>query len=285
MTSQSYDAGSLVRYYYVKDHIGNIRQTLDHSGTIVAAQDYYSYGEYIRSYNQGLPNDRYKFTGKERDNETNLDYFGARYYESSSGRWLSIDPSADKYPNLSPYIYCLNNPLNHLDPDGNDPTGITETVGVALGVAIGTGILIQSTYLVTKNYLEHPSLNSFPSETNIKGVAIGIGVSLVNTISKLFSSEKGNEVSQDNGTVKEQADKISKEIGKNSVTLPDGTRVDLKGRGHRAKEGQKIETPHTHEAEQHTNPETGEEYTKPKKIPRPATQNDIDKVNNTLNNQ
>ena len=195
-----------------------------------------------------------------------MDYFGARYYESSSGRWLS----ADKYPNLSPYIYCLNNPLNHLDPDGNDPTGITETVGVALGVAIGTGILIQSTYLVTKNYLEHPSLNSFPSETNIKGVAIGIGVSLVNTISKLFSSEKGNEVSQDNGTVKEQSDKISKEIGNNSVTLPDGTRVDLKGRGHRAKEGQKIETPHTHEAEQHTNPEAGEEYTKPKKIPRPA---------------
>ena len=123
MTSQSYDAGSLVRYYYVKDHIGNIRQTLDHSGTIVAAQDYYSYGEYIRSYNQGLPNDRYKFTGKERDNESNLDYFGARYYESSSGRWLSVDPMANKYPGWSPYVYCHNNPLRLIDPNGMEDGG------------------------------------------------------------------------------------------------------------------------------------------------------------------
>ena len=100
--------------------MGTIRETIDKSDNVVAAQDYYSYGEYIRSYNQGLSNDRYKFTGKERDNETNLDYFGARYYESSSGRWLSADPLADDHPEESPYVYCSDNPVNIVDDDGMD---------------------------------------------------------------------------------------------------------------------------------------------------------------------
>jgi len=63
----------------------------------------------------------YKFTGKERDTETGLDYFGARYYDSKIGRWLSVDPLADKSPGVSPYAYSLNNPLNYVDPDGKFP--------------------------------------------------------------------------------------------------------------------------------------------------------------------
>ncbi|MGE5398797.1 MAG: RHS repeat-associated core domain-containing protein [Ignavibacteriales bacterium] len=61
---------------------------------------------------------RYKFTEKERDLGTNYDYFGARYYDSELGRWQSVDPLADKYPGLSPYNYCANNPLLLYDPDG-----------------------------------------------------------------------------------------------------------------------------------------------------------------------
>lgn len=61
------------------------------------------------------------FTGKERDSETGFSYFGARYYDSDlSGLFLSIDPMADKYPNLSPYAYCAWNPLKLVDPDGNE---------------------------------------------------------------------------------------------------------------------------------------------------------------------
>ena len=58
-------------------------------------------------------------TGKERDSETGFSYFGARYYDSDilTG-WLSVDPMADKYPNLSPYNYCANNPMKLVDPDG-----------------------------------------------------------------------------------------------------------------------------------------------------------------------
>ena len=106
------------RFYYVKDHLGSIRLTIDDKGTVVSAQDYYAYGQMLRSYNNSTPEEKYKFTEKERDTETNYDYFGARYYDSEIGRWLSVDPLADKYPGWSPYNYTLNNPINKFDPNG-----------------------------------------------------------------------------------------------------------------------------------------------------------------------
>ena len=107
------------RYYYVKDHLGNIRQTLDEGGNIVSAQDYYPFGGIYRAVNTADANDKYKFTEKERDKETDYDYFGARYYDSDLGRWLSVDPLAEKYAGWSPYNYGLNNPLRNIDPDGD----------------------------------------------------------------------------------------------------------------------------------------------------------------------
>ncbi len=45
-------------------------------------------------------------------------YAGARYYSDRLGIWLSVDPPADKYPGLSPYAYCANNPVMFVEPDG-----------------------------------------------------------------------------------------------------------------------------------------------------------------------
>ncbi len=53
---------------------------------------------------------RYKFNGKELDQETGLYYYGARYYNPSISRWLSVDPLAEKYTSFSPYNFTLNNP-------------------------------------------------------------------------------------------------------------------------------------------------------------------------------
>jgi len=108
------------RFYYVKDHLGSIRQTINEEGEIVAAQDYYAYGEIIpgRSYNAGMTDENIKFTEKERDTETNYDYFGARYYNSKLGIWMSVDPMNVLLPGLSPYNYCQNNPLIRIDPNG-----------------------------------------------------------------------------------------------------------------------------------------------------------------------
>ncbi|MDR2122355.1 MAG: RHS repeat-associated core domain-containing protein [Flavobacteriaceae bacterium] len=60
------------------------------------------------------------FNGKELDEETGLYYYGARYYSSKESVWLSVDPLGKKYPDVSPYVYCLNNPVNAIDQDGGD---------------------------------------------------------------------------------------------------------------------------------------------------------------------
>ncbi len=60
----------------------------------------------------------YSFSAKERDAETGLSYFGARYYSSDLSIWLSVDPMSGKYPSLSPYVYCADNPVRCVDPNG-----------------------------------------------------------------------------------------------------------------------------------------------------------------------
>jgi RHS repeat-associated protein len=71
-----------------------------------------------RNSNFGTSNEKYKFTGKERDDETSYDYFGVRYYDSRIGRWLQVDPLAEKYSNISSFVYCHNSPIIMFDPDG-----------------------------------------------------------------------------------------------------------------------------------------------------------------------
>ena len=62
----------------------------------------------------------YTFSAKERDSETGLSYFGSRYYSSDLSIWLSVDPMSDKYASLSPYVYCADNPVKLVDPDGEE---------------------------------------------------------------------------------------------------------------------------------------------------------------------
>ncbi len=68
----------------------------------------------------------YTFSAKERDSETGLSFFGSRYYSSDLSIWLSVDPMSDKYPSLSPYVYCANNPVKLTDPDGRWIPGLDE---------------------------------------------------------------------------------------------------------------------------------------------------------------
>jgi RHS repeat-associated protein len=68
----------------------------------------------------GLYHSPYKFNGKELDEETGFYYYGARYYDPRISIWANVDPLAEKYPNVNPYVYCLNNPILFIDPDGKD---------------------------------------------------------------------------------------------------------------------------------------------------------------------
>ena len=67
-----------------------------------------------------IPNWTFTFSAKERDTETGLSYFGSRYYSSHLSIWLSVDPMSGKYPSFSPYVYCANNPVKLVDPNGEE---------------------------------------------------------------------------------------------------------------------------------------------------------------------
>ncbi len=101
------------------DHLGNVRVTIDQTGTVLQTDDYYPFGLTFNSYTSGTEN-LYKYNGKEEQKETgNYDY-GARMYDPALGRFWQIDPSADNYLEWTPYNYVGNNPINVIDPDGKD---------------------------------------------------------------------------------------------------------------------------------------------------------------------
>ena len=106
-----------------------------------------------RPQNQTLPQGNlavtasYTFSAKEKDSETSLSYFGARYYTSDLSVWLSVDPMSAKYPSLSPYTYCADNPVKLVDPNGEEigffwpKTGVnTFSWKAKAGVGIGYGV-------------------------------------------------------------------------------------------------------------------------------------------------
>lgn len=107
-------------FYYHPDHLGSATWITDDQRQAVQYIHYMPYGE-LWANDQALDYDeKFKFTGKERDTETGYDYFGARYYLSLLGIWLSPDPLLDKYPNISSYAFCGWNPINRIDIDGQD---------------------------------------------------------------------------------------------------------------------------------------------------------------------
>lgn len=110
------------RYFFIKDHLGTINVTIDTTNAVVNAKDVDMWGHRMssREYTSSV-NNEYIFTGKERDDDTGLDYFGARYYDSRIGRWYGVDPLMDKHYDFNPYNYVLNSPLKIVDPDGKDP--------------------------------------------------------------------------------------------------------------------------------------------------------------------
>ena len=102
-------------FYYHSDHLCSANWITDDQGGVVQYIHYMPYGEIWVNQQACQYDERFKFTGKERDTETGYDYFGARYYSPMLGHWLSPDPLLDKYPYISPYAYCSWNPVKHID--------------------------------------------------------------------------------------------------------------------------------------------------------------------------
>jgi RHS repeat-associated protein len=113
-------------YFLQNDHLGSARLLTAINQSVYDSLDYLPFGEQIA----GSSGTSHKFTGKERDAESGLDYFGARYYGSSMGRFMSPDPMLIMRQKMTDpqqwnmYSYVRNNPLTMVDMNGKWPTDI-----------------------------------------------------------------------------------------------------------------------------------------------------------------
>jgi RHS repeat-associated protein len=143
-------------FYYFSDHLKTASVITDSAGVIKAESDYYPWGGELQFVNND--SNHYKYGGHERDNETSLDYYGARYHSNQLARFLSPDWSAIPVPvpyadltnpqTLNQYAYVHNNPTSYGDPDGHQDTAtdvkvdmevvkaLLATVGPAAGPAV-----------------------------------------------------------------------------------------------------------------------------------------------------
>ena len=138
--------------HYLRDHLGSVRAVIDgDTGTVIEASDYYPFGKRIQVTDPvsepvggsqyasepavapvapatsvastSSPN-RWRFSGKEDQSFLGASIplldFGARMYNPAIARWTAADPLSEKYYGISPYVYCLGNPISIIDPNGMD---------------------------------------------------------------------------------------------------------------------------------------------------------------------
>ena len=123
--------------YLTNDHLASPRINTDANGAVTARHDYHPFGEEIGTSQRTSALDyiddavRKEFTGYERDNEINLDYAQARYYNSQHARFTTTDPLLASGRPADPqtwnrFIYVINNPLRYTDPTGlcEAPSGL-----------------------------------------------------------------------------------------------------------------------------------------------------------------
>jgi len=131
--------------YFLQDHLGNTQETFtpntNGSLNLTQVQNYYAFGRDMGDATMNYassPQNQYKYSDKELQPELSLNTydFGARHYDPKIGRWMSSDPLAEDYEDLSPYNYVANSPLNHIDPNGE---GILDNliIGAVAGAVIG----------------------------------------------------------------------------------------------------------------------------------------------------
>ena len=165
-------------YYHLKDHQGNNRMVVRLNGTSWNTEQvnhYYPFGGVFEVNTETSGKQSYKYNEKELDRMHGLDWYdyGARMMDAALGRWHVMDPLAEKYYSISPYVYCGNNPVRYTDPGGDSIRVYTETQATGhTWISVGEG-----EDLVVYSYGRYNGTNKGPDGSS-NSLADGPGVLL-----------------------------------------------------------------------------------------------------------
>ena len=217
--------------------LGSVRMITDAAGAVVIRHDYFAFGE-----DTAAPaGDPRRFTGKERDAETEQHYFGARYYRSTLGRFTSVDPhsiatdasSAEEFvaflsnpQSWNWYAYVQNRPLVLTDPDGRCPTCgavLLAPLAPVAAPAILTGAAVTTVVIAAGAIYENRdaigrSISGFFSDI---GRALGLKASSAEGEGDKSSGDKSNPTAVRAGDVRVMSDAELKRAGIDAHGLKD----------------------------------------------------------------
>jgi RHS repeat-associated protein len=175
----------------------------DNSGRPIQHLHYLPFGEDWVDQRNSSWNAPYTFSGKEKDTETGYSYFGARYYDSGLSMWLSVDPMSDKYPSMSPYNYCANNPVILVDPDGKEVFLLGELANIAYNQLV--------------NRVQNLNF-SFDSKTGKISATVKEGATLTDNEQHLLSAINDTDCKVKIKTVKAKQNESTADIGDGMAT-------------------------------------------------------------------
>ena len=269
LTEEGYitlDGSTPVYHYFIKDHLGNVRVVMNEDGeTVEQSTHYYPFGGIFGSTGDG--EQPYKFNGKEFDPMHGLNWhdYGARMKDN--WRFMSMDSLCEKYYSVSPYAYCVNNPIKFKDPTGKFPV---ETIWDVANVVYDIGAAVTNHIIG-----DHSSAKAHWIDLGLDATAVLIpyvpagatkalkagdkAVDAIKTVNKIEDvsreSSKARFISDVDGKLID-----TKATPKGSYIHPDGTRTDiLQDKPHNKKlGGGKTEnhgTTHTHEKYKNLSPD------------------------------
>ena len=223
--------------YHLTDHLGSVRAVVNASGEILERSDYYPFGLRWEDSSSAISGNRYRYNGKEDQLFVGVPYadYGARMLNKKLGIWHGVDQLAEITPEISPFAFCKNNPIKHVDPDGRFPV---ETLWDAMNVCMG----IQS-------FVSNLAVGNFGGAA-VDG--LGVAVDVLATAIPYVPGGVGSIIksSRAGANAVDAASDAAKIVDKTA----DAARSLEKG-GDAAKGGEK-----TYQTYTKTNPKTGEVY-------------------------
>jgi RHS repeat-associated protein len=162
--------------YQLGNHLGSSSVELDAAAEIISYEEYYPYGgtAYQAARSRTEAPKRYRYTAKERDEESGLYYHGARYYAPWLARWVSAEPEPKlrSEPNL--YLFAGGQPVGRTDPDGRDWKDFAKGLAVGAGTAL-VGVAVVAAVIATAPI-------TIPASVVIGAVAVGTTVTAATVV-------------------------------------------------------------------------------------------------------